>query len=283
VGHCRQVLGYWLPQKLSQGGHTVTGALSDSAIAELVREVTDEEVAFYEEHGWVKLDGLVDPELAAELLEASGTEDNADLFVRNHLALESIEPFRSLMFSERMGWNAQRLLNRTRLSDADVRLRYHGDSVLCKLPGAEAVPYHQDSTEHCPDRPGEVRFWLALSEVTPEMGAMRFVTRSHREGPLGSISDGTGRDLLELYPRLVEVYELSPPFHYRPGDATVHHGYMIHGSGPNNTDQPRRSYLWTYVAADARYRDGQVENWGSKLSTLQDTRNPIVYPREKPA
>ena len=27
---------------------------------------------------------------------------------------------------------------------------------------------------------------MALAEVTPEMGPMRFINRSHREGPLGS-------------------------------------------------------------------------------------------------
>ena len=32
-----------------------------------IREITDEEVAFYEENGWVKLDRLVSPELADEL------------------------------------------------------------------------------------------------------------------------------------------------------------------------------------------------------------------------
>ena len=46
--------------------------------------------------------------------------------------------------------------------------------------------YHQDASEQGSDRVGEVQFWLALSEVTPEMGPMRFVDRSHREGPLGS-------------------------------------------------------------------------------------------------
>src|SRR5690242_19657405 len=36
----------------------------------VAREVTDEEVAFYDDHGWVKLEQLISPELAAELLAA---------------------------------------------------------------------------------------------------------------------------------------------------------------------------------------------------------------------
>ena len=65
---------------------------------------------------------------------------------------------------------------------------------------------------------GELQFWLALEEVTPEMGPMRFINRSHREGPLGSVFNGDGDDLaggvagyraagniLDQYPLLPEV------------------------------------------------------------------------------
>ena len=35
------------------------------------REISEDEVAFYEEHRWAKLDGLVSPQAAADLLDAS--------------------------------------------------------------------------------------------------------------------------------------------------------------------------------------------------------------------
>jgi hypothetical protein len=60
---------------------------------------------------------------------------------------------------------------------------------------------------------------------------MRFVNRSHREGPLGTCfnQDGDGGfrgsgNLLEQYPEMPDVLGLSSPFHYRPGDVTVHLG-----------------------------------------------------------
>jgi hypothetical protein len=56
--------------------------------------------------------------------------------------------------------------------------------------------------------------------------------------------------VLERYPKLKELYPLSPPFHYQPGDASVHHGYTIHGTPLNRTDKPRWSYIPTYVPAD---------------------------------
>ena len=37
------------------------------ATGAVAREVTPEEVAFYQEHGWVKLDKLISSELATEM------------------------------------------------------------------------------------------------------------------------------------------------------------------------------------------------------------------------
>jgi hypothetical protein len=69
-------------------------------------------------------------------------------------------------------------------------------------------------------------FWVALADIVPEQGAMRFLTGSHREGPLGThgvLGTGASDDALTVYPGLLDLYELSPPLNYRAGDATVHH------------------------------------------------------------
>lgn len=247
-------------------------------IAAHIREVTDEEVAFYEKYGWVKLDGLISPDFAAELLRV-GIEKSGDPAAWNALAPKpDAEPFRSLVFGDLMGRNAARLVNRRRLTDDEVPLRYRADHFVKRDPGGErGTPYHQDSAEHGSDRVGELQFWLALDEVTPEMGAMRFLSGVHREGPLGAGALGQN-DLLVQYPKLAELYELSPPFHYQPGDATVHHGYMIHGAPPNTSDRARWSYIFSYTPADTRWWNGEVRNWGSERLPLQDEKNPVAYP-----
>ena len=90
---------------------------------------------------------------------------------------------------------------------------------------------------------GELQFWLALEEVTPEMGPMRFINKSHREGPLGSVFNQDSDDLaggvrgcralgnlLDQYPLLPEVLGVSEPgeMHYMPRDVTVYHVYCAH-------------------------------------------------------
>ena len=95
------------------------------------------------------------------------------------------------------------------------------------------------------------------------MGPMRFINRTHREGPLGSVFNSDDDDLggvrghfgdgnlLDQYPLLPEVLGVSgrEETHYMPGDVTVHHGYTAHGSINNSTDRDRWSYLFSYSPA----------------------------------
>jgi hypothetical protein len=92
--------------------------------------------------------------------------------------------------------NAAKLVNRARLKGVDVPMRWHPESLsptgVSKAAGmtpSEEMPeelkhydaagrllgsgFHCDSAEHGADRVGELQFWLALSEVTPDMGPMR--------------------------------------------------------------------------------------------------------------
>ena len=44
-------------------------AMTEGEIEAVLREVTDEEVAFYREYGWVMMKQLVTPNFATELLQ----------------------------------------------------------------------------------------------------------------------------------------------------------------------------------------------------------------------
>jgi hypothetical protein len=246
------------------------------------RELTDDEVAFYHEQGWVKMERLIPPEVAGEIYRAAvERQEPAEGWgwTAQDLALAGIEPVPSFVWGGTMGRNVQRLMNQARLRGQEIGLRWRDDAVFHKEGRTQGVPYHQDSPEHGSDRVGELQFWLALGEATPEMGTMRFVERSHREGPLGSTfnTDGGG-DTLQVYPRLVDLLGLSDPLHYQPGDATVHHGLTVHGSPPNETDRPRLNMLFSYAPADTRCWEGTAENHGSRRTIPSDERYPIVVP-----
>jgi ectoine hydroxylase-related dioxygenase (phytanoyl-CoA dioxygenase family) len=197
------------------------GVAGDSHVFTGVREITDTEVDFFTESGWVFLPGLFSPALAAELLEhakrlieakqahsASRFEQSltGSRFVLS-IARARVEPFRSLATSAAVATVAHRLISRVRLTDQLVPTRLLDDLIWCNEPGGDGTGYHQDSSVEAADRKGRVDFWVALDEVPPGMARLRFLTGSHRAGPLGWLdqpADGDAADpLFTRYPKLL--------------------------------------------------------------------------------
>ena len=241
-----------------------------------IRTVTDAEVAHYRDHGWVKLDGLVSPDLAARMLErakalmgpdATGGAPRADvdpatmLWQDRHDVIEEDACFASVGLSARMGENAQRLLRRnvgillqTNLLAVKIGTKQSADS-----PGSPPTGFHQDGPSLPLDRAGRIAFWIALDSITPEMGPMRFVDRSHRLGSLGNIvRDGDMQaDLFEMYPELGQM-RLTEPGRFRPGDATAHTMYTVHDALANETDRPRWAFIINYLSSDTLYNGAET-------------------------
>lgn len=85
--------------------------------------------------------------------------------------------------------------------------------------------------------------WLAVSDVTPDSGPMRFVPGSHRWGlmPGDFYAEDTDRQRDEIEvpagSRWTETPAVLPA-----GGASFHHRLTYHGSGPNTSAGPRRSF-----------------------------------------
>src|SRR5690242_10929176 len=79
-----------------------------SDVETMVREVTDKEVAFYLEHGWVMLRGLIVPELADELRKVAEqyVESKPEKFPQQLAMNPQLEPYPAFVFSEVMRCNA---------------------------------------------------------------------------------------------------------------------------------------------------------------------------------
>ncbi len=189
---------------------------------------------------------------AARSVIDNGTDFEAYQDYKHPARDDGIEPFRSVAYSPNMARNIQRLTGR------DLAVRLWADTVACKNPagsqfGAAATRWHQDLPHYPQDRVGHIAIWLALDEVTPERGAMRFLTGSQREGPLGKVFGNDEPDLLDRYPELAERYPVSHPLHLQPGDGTCHHGLTVHGAPENSAGVPRWSFIFTYIPDDVLY------------------------------
>jgi len=246
-------------------------------LSEHVRTPTDEEVAFYRENGWVYLEDLISDDLAGELLQhvkqvvgldydelAEGSTDERGKFTLTSTAfnlatMPRLEDdfLRQYQESREVGEIAARLTGKR-------PIRLVTDSVIYKLPewtgSGDVTNWHQDLPNMPLDRTGPVQLWLALCEVTPEMGAMQHLSGSHKEGRLTNLGQRTLPELFEAHPEL-RKYPLSEPHHFNPGDALAHDALCLHGAEPNHTNRIRWAYTSYRMPADVCYTASPPSPW----------------------
>ena len=122
----------------------------------------------------------------------------------------------------------------------------HKPSAITRDCKSVGVGWHQDKQYWKIWKEGSELFtaWVAVSDVTPDAGPMIFVRGSHRWGLLNQ-GDFYGEDL-ELQKEDItlpegehweEVLATMPA-----GAASLHHNLVFHGSPPNRSGKPRRSF-----------------------------------------
>ncbi|MER6998109.1 phytanoyl-CoA dioxygenase family protein [Streptomyces sp. NPDC000410] len=107
---------------------------------------------------------------------------------------------------------------------------------------ASRLVLHQDNRYWHLDPPDAVTIWMALDDGSVENGCLQYVKGSHRRGRVEHVRPEEGAVLLEA----VNDRELVPS-PIPAGSALVHSINTLHGSGPNLTDRPRRSYSLVFV------------------------------------
>lgn len=154
--------------------------------------------------------------------------------------------------------------------------------LLVKPPGRGGkglVGWHQDK-HYWPYWDGEAfTAWVALSDVTEDSGPVRYVVGSHRWGFLEG-SDFFGTDDAEQKAKLqlpdgVEWREGAAVM--KPGQVVFHHRLTLHGSGPNLSNLPRRSFAIHLRTENCRPLFG-VTDFEYYIENLEDPRNaPVLY------
>lgn len=261
-----------------------------------VRPVTDDEIDFFVENGWVKLPALIDREFAAEMLQhakqllgENGDAPNENVdgapgrgWYRSYRQVSDVdEVFRAMATSGELGRNAARLFGR------DSSIRMMGNSLTAKLPvgtgKGNPTTFHQDTHQHMFFLANSLNLWLALDEVTPEMGPMQFYSGSHKLGILGNLMDQNVWDAWG--PQLERRCTLTEPIAYEPGDATFHTHFMIHGTNENAGARPRWAFLAMLMPGDAPYTGAEsayIEGMTFEVGApLDDPSFPIIYTPER--
>ncbi len=90
--------------------------------------------------------------------------------------------------------------------------------------------------------------------MTERNGCLRIVPRSHLEGTYESTESGDG----DGHRRMKTDPSDSVPMIMQPGDCVAFSRLTVHGSGPNDTDQPRVAYAVQYHRNDVKATWGDM-------------------------
>jgi hypothetical protein len=122
-----------------------------------------------------------------------------------------------------------------------------------KMPGEKTyVSLHQDGTYWNLRPPNVVTAWVALSPSTPANGVMHVIPRTHKRPALPQRETYAPENALSRGQEIeVEMDErLAVSMDLRPGEMSLHHIWIVHGSNVNTSSAPRIGIAIRFVTPD---------------------------------
>ena len=111
------------------------------------------------------------------------------------------------------------------------------------------VSWHQDSTYWGLSSAEVATAWIALSPSTVESGAMRFAPGTHKLEQIAHRDTFDEHNMLTRGQIVVHDVDEDEAVDVvlQPGEASLHHVHLIHGSGPNRSDDRRIGFAIRYI------------------------------------
>lgn len=121
------------------------------------------------------------------------------------------------------------------------------------------VSWHQDSTYWGLDKPDVVSAWIAFTPADSGNGAMRVIPGSHKLDQIAHRDTFAKHNLLTRGQEIaVDVDEgQAVTLELEPGEMSLHHVRLVHGSPPNLSDDRRIGFAVRYVPTYVRQIAGE--------------------------
>lgn len=234
-------------------------------------DVTDEQIAKFAENGFLLVDRIVDDATVDRLRAAYDRLFRGEFETGvwpDEVNWQEGRSDPSLTRQICNGWRADRtvagVVLREDFGRAIARMggwpgtRIMIDNVLWKPPTTRPLGYHQDSAYLAWYTPSDlISLWIALDDTTAEGGTLEFVRGSHRWNHAQAEGEFHGPQEYQKHMRLAARREgVEPeivPVVVAKGGGSFHHGWAWHGSGYNQSQQPRRSLVLHAMRSDTRY------------------------------
>lgn len=268
--------------------------------------ITQEQVDYYQENGFVVLEDFLDPEELETWREAvSGAV--ADRKQRK-LAAAGIaedderwtagESYYDYVFVQRINlWQdnpkvKELIVNRdigqmaTTLAQTEGMRIWH-DQALIKQPWANATGWHLDDPYWSFYSRNAVSIWIALDDATFSNGCLYFLKGSHRVTTYDNVGIGQNMaDIFKVYPNLAETESAAAPM--KAGSCSFHNGLIVHGAGANMTSGWRRAMTCGFMPYGSTFNGNQNILTDEQFASFQvgdeindDSQNPVVYHKDE--
>lgn len=253
--------------------HELVGDLLDlpKTLAEWERyRLTDEQVAYYHEYGYLAGIRILDDRqievLRNELAEFFQPEHAGHELWYEYHTNESTEP-NSVLFHALGAWRIRPgfhdLLWHPAFTVAASQLlggavRFWHDQLFCKpARHGGVVAWHQDYSYWTRTRPmAHLTCWLGLDEADRDNGCLHYIPGSHRWTllPITGLAGNMAAIREVLDDEQWERFNDPVAIELKAGECSFHHPLMVHGSFANFTDRPRRATVIN-VFRDGVYSD----------------------------
>jgi ectoine hydroxylase-related dioxygenase (phytanoyl-CoA dioxygenase family) len=251
---------------------------------------SDEQIAFYREHGWLVVEDAV-PHSDLDAIEAHCEqilEDKQRYAMdwawdekesREGRSFRIVQGFPAFTLDD----SGEKAYRKWAVSFGsalmNLKLHFWYDQFLAKPPGGVSVPtyWHQDEGywgRRLIDK--GITCWIPLQDVDPENGCMHFIDRGHRDGVLEHrLVEGVKSDLLTC--DVDESRMVVCPI--KRGSVTFHHSKTPHMTTANTSQRWRKALTNHLKDASVEYVD---DHYPWRVMVNQLTGGERVVPQNRP-
>ena len=157
------------------------------------------------------------------------------------------------------------LVRNSRILDAVEDL--YGPDLLCwttnffikEANNPAFVSWHQDSTYWGLNKPDVVTAWVAFTPSNAANGAMEFIPGSHTSDQIPHRDTFAKNNLLTRGQEVAVDVDKSKavPIVLEPGEISLHHVRLVHGSAPNPSADRRIGFAVRYIPTSVRQIAGE--------------------------
>jgi len=220
-------------------------------------KLTDEQVAFYHEQGYLAGVRILSDDqitkLRAELAEFFDPKHPGHELWYEYHTNESSSPD-TVLFHALGAWRLRPgfhdILWHPAFTTAASQLlggavRFWHDQLFCKpAKHGGVVAWHQDYSYWTRTKPmAHLTCWIGLDESTRDNGCVHYVPGSHRWDllPITGLAGNMEAIKEVLTPEQWEQFTHPVAIELKAGECSFHHPLMVHGSFANRVDRPRRA------------------------------------------